>query len=140
MADYEFRRIPINAKAMEQLIVELFQPGMIVHCSVMIAACEAEHLRRGGFPAKNVKSARNAFKKASVDLREARVIEQTRHRGYWSVIKRDDREELKARKGSLMAVETKLDRILDDLFRLKADVREIKRRQPPEESPGATGR
>ena len=139
MASYEFRRIPINARAMQELIVELFQPGTIVHCSVMIAACEAEHLRRGGFPAKNVKSARNAFKKASVDLRDARLMEQTGHRGYWSVVKRDDPEELKARKGSLMTVEMKLDRILDDLFTLKADVREIKRCQSSMGTAGLSG-
>lgn len=140
MADYEFRRIPINARAMQELIIELFQPGTIAHCSVMIAACEAEHLRRGGFPAKNVKSARNAFKKASVDLRDERMIEQTGHRGYWSVVKKDDPEMLKARKGSLMTVEMKLDRILDDLAVIKASLREFKRRQSHGESPGETRR
>ena len=86
MSNYEFRDVPINRRAMRQLIIELFSHGKAQERRQIINTCEATHLSRGGIKPKNKLVGIGAFKSAMNDLRKLGLAERAAHRSYWRVI------------------------------------------------------
>ena len=86
MSNYEFRDVPINGRAMRQLIVEHFCGGKAEERQEIIKTCVAAHISRGGITAKRENAPVGAFKSAMNDLRKLGLAEQAGHRSYWRVI------------------------------------------------------
>ena len=86
MSIYEFRDVPINGRAMRQLIVEHFCDGKAEERQEIIKTCVAAHISRGGIEGKRKDGPSAAFKSGMNGLRKLGMAEQAGHRGYWRVL------------------------------------------------------
>ena len=86
MSNYEFRDVPINGRAMRQLIIEHFSDGKARERQEIVKTCEETHVNRGGIEPKKKLAGIGAFKSAMKDLRKLGLAERAAHRSYWRVI------------------------------------------------------
>ncbi len=83
MSNYEFRDVPINRRAMRQLIVEYLVTGKAQERQEIVKKCQEKHVDRGGIKFKNPLAGIGVFKSAMNDLRKLGLVERAAHRGYW---------------------------------------------------------